>query len=260
MSNDIKLDFFINQTLPYINLRKPCSIDFYHLIILLEGKCTYFVNGEKIEMNKNDALLLTPGTHRERLRNSDYTHIVVFNFYVDDSTGFSNTFFKNSVNLTIKKLLDIYPYKTFILLPNSSASSDITKQSIVLRNILNCILVELSESLNCQSENHHIIKILNFINNNITRPITLNDVSQSIHLSKEYTARLFKKEMGMTVSEYINKQKLALAKDMLENNSISLKAIANNLGYDNYTYFTQIFKETFGISPQKMRNEFKKNN
>ena len=77
-------------------------------------------------------------------------------------------------------------------------------------------------------------------------------------VTEEYLARLFKKEMNMTVTEYIAQQKLIFAKNLLMSDDISLQDIAEKLGYQNYNYFSRIFKKHYGISPLKMKHEISK--
>lgn len=255
-------DYFINNSSTNIVPIKPSTIHFYHLALVLKGTCTYLVDGQEIVMNENDALLLVPGTHRERPITKGYLHIVIVNFFAEEETApKANQFFKNAINQTIKKMLNVYPYKAYIKLAEPKTNnSDNPKVYGILLHVFECILIELYDSLKYPTQNPHIINIIKYINDNVTKPISLTDVSNTAHLSKEYTSRLFKQEMGLTVSEYINQQKLFLAKDMLANTNISLQTVSANLGYENYTYFTKLFKETFRISPQKMRKELKNSN
>jgi two-component system response regulator YesN len=108
-----------------------------------------------------------------------------------------------------------------------------------------------------KENNQNVLNALKYINDNITSPITLTDVSSAIHISKGHTTRIFKKEMGMTVSQYINKQKIILAKDMLTSKELSIQDIAHLIGYENYGYFNKIFTSHFGMSPVKMKSQLK---
>lgn len=252
-------DYFINNSSSNIVPIKPSTIYFYHLALVLKGTCTYRINGQEIVLKENDALLLVPGTHRERPVTNGFLHIVIFNFYAEENSAPKECqLFKNAINQTIRKLLNVYPYKAYIKFPDNKINTpDNPKIYGILHHLFECILLELYDSLKYPTQNPHVINIIKYINDNITKPISLNDVSNTAHLSKEYTSRLFKQEMSITVSEYINQQKLLLAKDMLANTNISLQTVSSNLGYENYTYFTKLFKETFGINPQKMRKDLK---
>jgi two-component system response regulator YesN len=83
----------------------------------------------------------------------------------------------------------------------------------------------------------------------------LDDLSEELHLSKEYISRTFKKETDKTIIGYINEQKMFLAKELITNHNMSLVNVATQLGYDDYNYFSRIFKKHFSTAP----NMFKKN-
>ena len=244
-------------------------IGFYHLMIVLKGNFTFIINGNEIAVGENDVLLLPPGTERGRHPHPNSADFVVFNFKLSkDQEISSHILFKNGANPMIRRLIDSYPYKYFNDYSSSfdfykhpsykiENSREMTKIKYLLHNILNCILIELFDSLNYSAHNPHVFNTLKYINDNISEPITLNDVCQAIHLSKEYTARIFKKEMNITVTEYIIEQKLSLARSMLISDELDLRDISEKVGYQDYNYFSRLFKKHYGISPLKMRKEFK---
>ncbi len=258
MNNPIdSFSFFLHHSGKNINKFLPAPIDFYHLFLVLEGSFTYIVEGKEIVLEENDALLLVPGTIRERHFNPNYAHYVHFNYMPTKGNEVqSNILFKNGVNQTIRRLLDSYPYNNHLKANQlSSASFEIEKNKLVLQNILNCVIIELFDSLKYKTQNAHVLKAINYINDNITAPLTLTHVSDALHISREYTARIFKQEMGLTVSEFINQQKLNLAKNMLTNNALTVQDVAYKVGYENYCYFSKLFKNQFGVSPLKMKKE-----
>ena len=61
--------------------------------------------------------------------------------------------------------------------------------------------------------------------------------------------------MGITVTDYIIRQKLDLAKNMLSSDEMSLRNISEKLGYQDYNYFSRLFKRHYGISPMKMKKD-----
>jgi len=263
------IDYYCNYTSSRHCKLDPRQIEFYHLTFILKGRITYIVDGVKYELHENDALLLRPGTMRERIRSTEHAHIVIFNFFpFNDKAPVTNLYMKQAVNQQIKSLLATYPYTFFSSSKTSQVPKndpkmncvddkgfDMDKENNILPNILNCILIELFNSLNHKTKNAHVISAMRYINENIRKPLSLNDVSEAIHLSKEYTSKIFKKEMNQTISEYINEQKMLIAKEMLYNNDLSLREISLQLGYDNYGYFSRVFKKHFSISPMKLKSD-----
>ncbi len=253
------LKTFINYTGKAGKLQTSI-VSFFHLTFVLEGSLTYIIDGQTITLNENDALLVPPGSQRERLPSDKQVHFVILNFKPFSHFDFQNTLIlKNSVNQTVRSLLKTYPYTIYNKRKKMRISEiEKSKLDIVLPNISNCIITELLASLEYNTKNNHIQEAIKYINENITLPLTLSDISKELHLTKEYTAKLFKKELNKTVSQFVNEQKLKVAKNMINNDQKNLNEIALSLGYSNYGYFSKIFKNYFGINPIDIKMENKK--
>ncbi|MBQ6701998.1 MAG: AraC family transcriptional regulator [Clostridia bacterium] len=256
-----RMFYYLHHTGYNIPKTSKIKIGFNHLTFVLEGSFKYTANGKEYTVEKNDALLLPVGTYRERLQIKEKVTYVIFNYRSTNVNELKDTvFFKNGVNDQIRKLIAACPCTVFTENQSKDNSHDSRKKQAILQNLFECVLIELFDSLHRQTQNPHIVSAIKYINENITSPLTLDDVCRAIHLSKSYTTRLFKKEMNITVSEFINGQKLDLAKNLLSIDELSLHEISSRLGYENYCYFSKIFKEKFGVSPLKMKKETEKRN
>lgn len=96
-----------------------------------------------------------------------------------------------------------------------------------------------------------VVHCINFIYSHLHMRITLDSLASEVSLSPGYLSRLFKKEMGMSVSEYISVQKIETAKNMLRYSDYSPSFIASILGYPSQSYFTQCFKKATGVTPKR---------
>ena len=99
-------------------------------------------------------------------------------------------------------------------------------------------------------------KAKGFIADNITNPITVKDVADFVNLSAEYFTKLFKRETGQNIKEYIARSKISAAKEMLEHSNISVGMIALELGYSYFSHFTQVFKKYEHMTPSEYRSRF----
>ena len=63
-------------------------------------------------------------------------------------------------------------------------------------------------------------------------------------MNPEYLSRLFKKVKGISLSDYIVQEKLKIAISLLEGTNLPVSVIATNIGYTNFSYFTQVFKKS----------------
>ena len=97
-----------------------------------------------------------------------------------------------------------------------------------------------------------------FILANIPNDISVKDVADYVHLSPEYFSKLFKKETGENVKNFILRIKVDAAKDLLENPNIPVSVVASELGYSNFSHFTFMFKKHENITPSEYRKQFLK--
>lgn len=99
----------------------------------------------------------------------------------------------------------------------------------------------------------NIMMALKYINTNIDKSLTLENVSQQIYLSPSYLSRIFKSYFNDNFINYINLQKLALAQKKLVFSNVSINKLAHQIGFSQTSYFTKIFKEKVGMTPSKYR-------
>lgn len=97
-------------------------------------------------------------------------------------------------------------------------------------------------------------EIKQYIHAHIGDDLTRNSIAEIIYLNPDYLARVFKRETGVSLGSYITQTRIAAAKHLLETAPMSVYAVAKKVGYANYSYFSKLFKQDVGLSP----NEYKK--
>jgi AraC family transcriptional regulator of arabinose operon len=85
--------------------------------------------------------------------------------------------------------------------------------------------------------------------------IALRDLAEAVGLSVSRLSYLFKKQTGITPQQYCEQHRLERARQLLELTNLPIKAIANELGFENPFYFTLRFKRYAGKSPRKFRRD-----
>lgn len=108
-----------------------------------------------------------------------------------------------------------------------------------------------------QPEHHdiyeNISKALAFIECNLSKPLTLEEVAQQIFLSSSYLSRIFKKNFKVNFSNYINIRKIALAQQKLLLTTSPINKLAKQIGFSQASYFTKIFKQKAKVTPSNYR-------
>lgn len=97
---------------------------------------------------------------------------------------------------------------------------------------------------------------INYIYVNVNAPVTVGDVADAVGVSKGYLSHLFKKEMGVSVSDYIRQKKVESATNLLKYSPYSMVEIANRLSFSSQSHFIQTFKKSVGITPLKYREKY----
>ncbi len=96
-------------------------------------------------------------------------------------------------------------------------------------------------------------KAILFMQENLTKSITLNNIAQSAHLSIPFFSRKFKQETGYAPIEYFNYLRIQKACQLLHFSELRISEVATEIGIDDPFYFSRLFKQQMGVSPVKYR-------
>ena len=92
-----------------------------------------------------------------------------------------------------------------------------------------------------------------YIGENYAQRLTKADIAAQVFLNPDYLAKLFKKETGTALTDYLTQVRIEKAKALLRDETISLTDVATQTGFDYYSYFSTIFKRATGVSPSDYR-------
>ncbi|MFG6147954.1 helix-turn-helix domain-containing protein [Halobacillus sp. B23F22_1] len=95
----------------------------------------------------------------------------------------------------------------------------------------------------------------NYIYQNLTEEINLKIIAEELHVNPNYLSSVFNKDTGVSITTYINEQRVKEAKELLTNTQYSLMEISILLGYNSQSYFTRVFKKHEGMSPKDFRQK-----
>lgn len=101
--------------------------------------------------------------------------------------------------------------------------------------------------------NFIVARAVSYITNHLTEKITAIDICKALGVSHGYLSTTFKKANGLTIPEYVNKQKIELAKNLLESTDKSLSDISNYLSFSSQSYFQSLFKKYEGCTPTEYK-------
>ncbi len=94
-----------------------------------------------------------------------------------------------------------------------------------------------------------------YIQQNYARSFSLEELSETIGVSKSYLSRIFKMDTGISLWDYLNRYRIQKAKELLLITNESITAIAADVGYEDTSYFSRVFHEIAGCSPRAYRQQ-----
>jgi YesN/AraC family two-component response regulator len=104
-----------------------------------------------------------------------------------------------------------------------------------------------------------ILECCNYIFKHLYENINVSHLSKIVGVNPNYLSSLFKKEVGISLSKYIQRERIEEAKKLLSLTNQSILDICVSLNFSDQSYFTKVFKEFAQMTPKQYRNEIKKN-
>ncbi len=99
-----------------------------------------------------------------------------------------------------------------------------------------------------------IRKAIGYIRAHFNEPLTIEEIAESVNVSKFYFCREFRRETGFTVIQYLNNFRCREAEKLLNEGKYSVGEVGRMCGFDNLSYFTRIYKQIIGVTPTKSKS------
>ncbi|MFA7529682.1 MAG: helix-turn-helix transcriptional regulator, partial [Bacilli bacterium] len=117
--------------------------------------------------------------------------------------------------------------------------------SEIMEKIMNVIY----ENREQKQTNQHLINAINYIKDNYHKDLSLETVAGNVFVSNYYLSHLFREELNMTFSDYVNKIRMEQSLALMKTTSKTVQEIAEAVGVSDASYFTKIFKKYYGVTP-----------
>ena len=223
------------MVLPYIDLT-----------YCVEGEMHYIHEGEEVTLFPGDAILYPVGSTRIRLRTEEPAYYASFNVgYSTDNAPEVRGVIRNSLRSDTVSVLES------VRKCHGSLHEHKAERTAALFSYLYYQLLDTARD----NEHPHIKHIKKYIADHITEKITLSDIADAVHLVPHYCCSLFSKHEGMSIFDFINAQRIELAKNLIAANVLTLSEVSEHAGFADYNYFSRIFKKNVGIAPSHYRHK-----
>jgi len=265
-----KDEFFYEHQIKSPPIVRPHVHDTYELYLFISGDAKYIVEGNSYDLNKYDLMLTNRKEVHSTIFSSDkqYEKVSIhikpsflsefiskdfnpFNFFENRPMGTNN---KINGDLVVKNNLTGIVYE----LSYYYTHRDLPENVIMLKVKTIELLIKISNILNfhytaANVQNDKIKNLIIYVNENISKKLTLEELSKEFFLSVTYISEIFKKSTGQTFNEYVAQKRVVLSKSLISKN-FKFDQIAKLCGFNDYSNFYRTFKKITGISPSEFKN------
>ena len=98
-----------------------------------------------------------------------------------------------------------------------------------------------------------IAKVCDYVSTHLESQLWREELAEVVHLNPDYLTRRFKKEMGISIREYVINQKMQEARALIRSTGLPISFVAAKVGYSNFSHFSNSYKRQFGVTPQEDR-------
>lgn len=246
--------------------------DFDKIVIFIKGEVIYTIEGRAYQLKPYDIVLVHHNEiHRPIINKTlPYERIIVYispdfiEKYHTKEYDLSDCFQrakKEKTNvLRIPSLEKSILYESIVKLEHSFSEEEyaapLYQQVLFLEFMIYLNRAVKNNSLDYTTTkigNQKIIDIITYINENLTKELSIDLLSSQFFISKYHLMHLFKKETGYTIGNYITFKRLLSAKEKIKEGG-NITEICYQCGFYNYSTFSRAFKKLFG----KTAKEYKK--
>jgi len=246
--------------------------DFLEMLYIYSGTVTHRYNGKNTLLCKGNYVFIDFNSEHFLEGKSDDFRAITCTFmpeFIDSSllgcTGIADVLKNYNINIFSRSLTDIafFADDAERILPRLDLMLDEyqRKEAGYLSIIRSCliqilVLTARKTELVPSHTDKRISEIADYINMNYSCDITLEELSRRFYCSLSNISILFKKQMGITFTEYLRKVRMEGACKLLVNTAKSIDEVANDVGYNDVRSFRMHFKSSYNVTPLRFRKMF----
>jgi AraC-like DNA-binding protein len=235
--------------------------DLLEIIFIKEGNGSHLIGERQYKTLKGDILIYNEGVLHDEYGNPE-TNMSVFCLGITNVKLPwlpKNHLVSKESSYVLRSGKDASEIESLLEMMYSQISEEKVGAEEICSYLLSALLTHI---LQIPQENHILTKseesllsnsIKAYIDEHYLEEISLNSLSETLHISPYYVAHVFKESTGFSPIQYIIRRRIGEAQSLLINTNESVTNIAGIVGYDNTSYFTTLFSKTVGMSPKKYR-------
>jgi AraC family transcriptional activator of pobA len=267
VNSDLYINTFKNHLIDHSFVEEPHRHNSYVLVFFTKGSGTHEIDFDVFTIQPGSMFFLQPGQMHHWNLSDDVEGFVIFysqemyNLYfgqkrIADYPFYSSVDNKPEMVFDVSELKAILPYFESLIV--ETQSNQLLKQDKIM-NLLDIIHIEIARKY---SETHlheahsYNVKIKNFevlLEQNYKTEKAPFFYASQLNITLKHLNRICNEMLQKTTTEVITARIILEAKRMLMDKKFTVNEVATELGFDNYSYFTRLFKKHTGMTPTDFR-------
>lgn len=262
--NDLYFNDFKSHLIDHDFIENSHSHNFYLLMLFTNGTGLHTVDFNTYTIQPNSLFVLKPGQiHSWQLSEDIDGYIAfysqeVYNVYFGSKQIENYSFYRDSKNspemiLNDFQTQEISTYFDLIMEENHKNEFKKTEKLLNLLDIIHIELARIYESQqdhNLHSYNFKIQELEQLVNQYFKTEKLPSFYADKMNMSLKHLNRICKNVLDCTLTEFIYNKIILESKRLLSANTMTISEVANELGFENYSYFTKVFKKYTNLTPK----------
>lgn len=234
----------------------------YLFFIVEAGSGTLHYNGECYTLSKGDCVFLDCKYSYSHCTSEDLWKLKWIHFYGPSM----NEIYDKYIQRGGQPCFSSYKTKDYCALLTElytvASSEDFVKDMIINEKISSLLTLLMVESWNPDTDTfrtnskRNLSEVKNYLTQNYTRKITLDELADIFYINKFYLTRLFKEQFGVSINTYLLQTRITHAKHLLRFSDLSIEKISQECGMNDANYFSRMFKKVEGVTPGEYRKRW----
>lgn len=230
--------------------------DFFEIYLLESGSCHYFIDNDSYDVVAGDIVLIPAGIiHKTMYGDAEVKRRLIYCPYA---------YIPTSVIPHFSSILYVYRnpelreriFNIFDEIEREYYSGDGFSEEVIMHytHLLFFLLVRNGDTaMPKRTGSVYTTETIAYIKENYSDSIKITELAKQLSVSPEHLSRIFKRDTGLGISEYLSTVRLQKSQLLLRSTDLSVSEIAERCGFYDSNYFSKKFKESYGISPLRFR-------
>ena len=233
----------------------PTIRDFYLIHIITDGRGTYSVGGTQHELRAGQSFIIHPGeiTRYQADAEEPWTY-----YYFSFNGALAPALLKTTGFRDDRLVIDIPTAPLEKIIQKAVKQADDCHNKMlyglsVLMSLINVYAQDATLEPALRSETSIVTKAKAYIDFNFSGKLTVTRIAADLNISRSHLYKTFKEETGLSPCEYLSHCRIQMSAKLLEETDMSIREIANAVGFDTYSAFFRAFKLLRGMSAIQYR-------